>query len=57
MELITNLTTVINVLNNIEVKGLQNMDNLAGSIRILNEIVKYLSEMPTEQPVDPNEAK
>lgn len=43
------LEVVINALNNVEAKGLQNMSNIIGSINILQQIVSSLEESPEEE--------
>lgn len=45
-EIIKNLVAVCNALNNIDVRGKQNLINLSGSIEILENIIKQL---PTNQ--------
>ena len=40
--IINNINVVIKALNNIEVKGYQNMSNLLGSINSLSEIVNTI---------------
>lgn len=42
--IIDNLNTVIQALNNVEVKGAQNMANIVGSINILTGIIEELSK-------------
>jgi len=41
-----NIALVINALNNVETKGVQNLNNLVGSINILQETLNKLSEPP-----------
>lgn len=43
-DIITNLSMVIGALNQIDVKGKQNMKNLFGSIDVLEAIVKKLQQ-------------
>lgn len=46
------LTVVISALNNIELKGKNNLDNLSGSIRILEEMwveIQRTTQTVTEQ--------
>lgn len=44
-----NITLVINALNNVETKGVQNMNNLIGSINILQETLGLLDQPPEEE--------
>lgn len=44
-----NITLVINALNNVETKGMQNMNNLVGSINILQETLNLLAQPPEEE--------
>lgn len=44
MDILNRIFTVVHVLNNIEVKGKQNLDNLSGSIKLLEEIVEILNK-------------
>lgn len=44
-----NILLVIDALNNVETKGVRNMNNLVGSINILQDILKTLSQPPEEE--------
>lgn len=44
IEYIQKLTAVINTLNHVEVKGRQNLDALLGSIQMLEQVCKDMSQ-------------
>lgn len=44
-DIVNQIETTVLILNNIEVKGQQNMDNLSGSIRVLKKVAGELREM------------
>ncbi len=54
-EILTNLTTVANVLNNISVSGKANLANLSGSIQMLEKVIEKLANASIEE-VKPKEA-
>lgn len=42
-DVLNRIFAVVRVLNNVEVKGKQNLDNLSGSIKLLEETAEILS--------------
>lgn len=48
-EIMQRIVSVVNALNNISVKGEENLANLSGSISVLKEVAKMISEMPTQE--------
>ena len=49
-ELLEKLSIVLNILNNVEVKGIQNLHNLAGAIAAIDEIGQKIAEGAKEVP-------
>lgn len=56
-EILQTITSVIGALNNIEVKGRQNLMNLVGAIGVLEELAQKISMQgkPTDKPDLPAE--
>ncbi len=54
-EILTNLATVVNVLNSISVSGKANLANLSGSIHVLENVIEKLANASVEE-VRPKEA-
>lgn len=53
-ELYNRIATIVAVLNNIEVKGRQNLDNLSGSIRLLEEVAATLQQAQQKMETTPS---
>lgn len=49
-ELLEKLSIVLNILNNVEVKGIQNLNNLAGAIAAIDEIGQKIAKGAKEVP-------
>jgi hypothetical protein len=48
-DILNRIFAVIRVLNNVEVKGKQNLDNLGGSIKLLEETAELLNKDESEE--------
>lgn len=49
-ELLERLSMILNILNNVEVKGAQNLRNLAGAIAAIDEIGQKIAKESAEAP-------
>lgn len=49
-ELLERLSVILNILNNVEVKGAQNLRNLAGAIAAIDEIGQKIAKEANENP-------
>lgn len=49
-ELLERLGMILNILNNVEVKGAQNLRNLAGAIAAIEEIGQKIAKEASEAP-------
>ena len=49
-ELLERLGMILNILNNVEVRGVQNLRNLAGAIAAIEEIGQKIAKEASEDP-------
>lgn len=56
-EIIQKLSAVINALNNVSVKGEQNLANLSGSISIIKEVAGQINACEFADPKKENKSK
>ena len=49
-EILYKLNTLIGILNNVEVKGEQNCDNISGGIKMVRDICSLISKCSVEKP-------
>lgn len=49
-ELLERLSMILSILNNVEVKGVQNLRNLAGAIAAIDEIGQKIAQEASEAP-------
>lgn len=48
-DILTKIAAVLNALENVSVKGKQNLGNLSGSIAVLEEVCQALNTVPVEK--------
>jgi len=56
-EIIQRIVSVINALNNVSVKGEQNLANLSGSITVLREVAEMVAAAKIEEETKDKEVK
>lgn len=56
-EIMQRIVSVINALNNVSVKGEQNLANLSGSITVLREVAEMVAASRIEEETESEEVK